>query len=75
MREILRPRVYLIHRYSGWIKDFRDLDELVSYLRQHGFDQARLAEYYVIHGEGIWDEVLWKLPGRLPKLTDAECPF
>lgn len=75
MREVLRPRVYLIHRTAGWIKDFADREELDAYLRHNSFTQIRLTEYYVILGEGIWDEVLWTLPGPPPKLTAAECPF
>jgi hypothetical protein len=59
---LVYPRIYLIHKYYNWARDFGSKEELVQYLLQHGFTKRRLSEYMVVFGEGLWNEIASELP-------------
>jgi hypothetical protein len=59
---LVYPRIFLIHKYYNWARDFASTEELVKYLQLHQFTKARLNEYLVIFGEGLWNDVASELP-------------
>jgi hypothetical protein len=79
MRPLVRPKYFLIHRYSAWNKEFDSPQELVSYMREHQFTKARAEDYWIIYGEGLWQEIVLDLPAdpdrQGPRTTSLDCPL
>jgi hypothetical protein len=67
-------RIYLIHRYYNWAKDFSDQDALLEYLRANDFDRTKLHEYLIIHGEGLWHQIALELPPGGADVRSADDP-
>jgi len=61
MERISRPYWWLIARGSNWYTSFKTGKELIEYLDKHGIGRDQLANFYVIHGEEKWAEILTSL--------------
>jgi len=55
-------RYYLIHMYTGWVRSFAAMAELVEFVRASGFTRQQMYSYLVIHGMGAWSSVAAELP-------------
>jgi hypothetical protein len=54
--------IFLIHRFAGWDLVFPTKEDLLGYLRAHGFTRRQLYAYMIVEGSGIWQELAEKLP-------------
>ena len=75
VHDVLMPKFYLIHKWVNWCRSFPDQEALVEFLKENGFTRARLDEYWLIHGEGVWCQIAAELPFGETMVTQDQSPF